>query len=115
MAYEAARELENVGEHHARAAEGLLRLFRDADLETSIEEMVDLASAHPEDVAVQIAAADLLDAHGEQLTATQLLETVAQGNAMDFSLRRALLERNIDFDPPETHSESAPGHGEGLP
>ena len=112
-AYRNARKLTERSGAHARAAEGLLRLYRDAQIDASVEEMVDLASAHPEDVGVQIAAADLLDAHGEGETAKEILRTVAQGNPSSFSLLRAMRERGMVL--PERTDLSAPGHGEGLP
>ena len=112
-AYRGARDLEDRDGAHARAAEGLLQLYRDAQMEATVGEMVDLASAHPEDVGVQIAAADLLDAHGQPETARAILKTVAQGNPQNFSLLRALRERGMEL--PELDDSSAPGHGESLP
>jgi rhomboid protease GluP len=102
----------------ARATEGLLRLFRDTEMESSVDGVREMAATFPTDVQVQIAAAEALEGMGEREKAREVLLNVAGNNPGDFALRRALAERRLpipDLGDLGQEPVLAPGHGEGLP
>jgi rhomboid protease GluP len=115
--YESAMAL-GTATDRARSTEGLLRLFRDTEMETSVEGIREMAASFPGDVQVQIAAAEALEDMGEREQARAVLLKAAGKSAGDFALRRALAERRLpvpELGIPEQGPGLAPGHGEGLP
>ena len=120
-AFERALELQRPDTEMARAAEGLLRLYRDTQKETGVDAVRLMASKFADDVQVQIAAAEALEGQGELEEARGILLRAAGTNADDFSLRRALALRRLPIpeltvrDSSGSDEGSTPGHGEGLP
>jgi len=115
--YESAMAL-GTATDRARSTEGLLRLFRDTEMETSVEGIREMAASFPGDVQVQIAAAEALEDMGEREQARAVLLNAAGKSAGDFALRRALAERRLpvpELGILEQGPGLAPGHGEGLP